>query len=141
MEYYAELEALVAAAGLGDAVHFRCNVSDDERQRLLESCAAVVYTPSFEHFGIVPLEAMAAGRPVVAVGLGGPCESVVHGQTGWLCEPSAAAFADAFEELIGLQADGMLQGRGEAARAHVAANFGLPSFGAKLEAHLQGIVA
>ena len=37
-------------------------------------------------FGIVPLEAMAAGRPVVAVALGGPCESIVHGESGWLCE-------------------------------------------------------
>ena len=38
---------------------------DDERRQLLARCSAVVYTPSYEHFGIVPLEAMAAARPVI----------------------------------------------------------------------------
>jgi len=92
-----------------------------------------------EHFGIVPLEAMAAARPVVAVGLGGPCESVVHGTTGWLCEPSAAAFADAFEDVRTLQSDAMLEGRGAAARTHVEGSFGLPAFGKRLEAHLRAL--
>ena len=140
VDYLAELEALVRDAGLADAVEFRRNVSDDERRMLLESCAAVVYTPSFEHFGIVPLEAMAAARPVIAVGLGGPCESVVHGHTGWLCEPTAAAFADAFDEVRQLHASCMLEGRGAAARAHVEANFGLERFGQLLEAHLKALV-
>ena len=40
-------------------------MSNEERARLFEACAAVVYTPSHEHFGIVPLEAMAAARPVL----------------------------------------------------------------------------
>ena len=74
---------------------------------------------------------------MVAVGLGGPCESVVHGSTGWLCEPSAAAFADAFEDVRTLQTDAMLEGRGAAARTHVEASFGLPAFGGRLEAHLR----
>jgi len=140
VDYLAELEALVRDAGLTDAVEFRRNVSDDERRELLESCAAVVYTPSFEHFGIVPLEAMAAARPVIAVGLGGPCESVVHGHTGWLCEPTAAAFADAFDEVRRLHASCMLEARGAEARAHVEANFGLQRFGQLLEAHLKALV-
>ena len=41
---------------------------------------------------------MATGRPVIAVNNGGPRESVVHGATGWLCEPTAEAFADAFAQ-------------------------------------------
>ena len=58
--------------------------------------ASVVLLPGEEDFGIVPLEAQACGRPVVALGRGGARETVVHGETGFLVdEPSAAAFADA----------------------------------------------
>ena len=60
-------------------------MSDERRRDLLARSHALVYTPSNEHFGIVPLEAMAAGRPVIAVDSGGPRESVLHGRTGWLC--------------------------------------------------------
>ena len=69
--------------------------SDEQRALLLAACTAVVYTPQHEHFGIVPLEAMAAGRPVIACDSGGPRETVLHGQTGLLCEPTPAAFAAA----------------------------------------------
>ena len=69
--------------------------SDEQRALLLAACTAVVYTPQHEHFGIVPLEAMAAGRPVIACDSGGPQETVLHGRTGLLCEPTPAAFAHA----------------------------------------------
>lgn len=58
-----------------------------QRSLLLAACTVVLYTPQNEHFGIVPLEAMASGRPVVACSSGGPLESVVHGSTGMLCPP------------------------------------------------------
>ena len=58
--------------------------------------AAVVLLPGEEDFGIVPLEAHACGRPVVALGRGGALETVIPGQTGLLVdEPSPEAFADA----------------------------------------------
>eukprot|EP00955_Chlamydomonas_euryale_P011176 120591-Chlamydomonas_euryale.AAC.1 len=60
-----------------------------QRALLLAACSVVLYTPQNEHFGIVPLEAMAAGRPVVACASGGPLESVLHGETGMLCQPDA----------------------------------------------------
>ena len=85
VEYFAELQQAAADLGVADAVRFERNVSDEERGALLAAASAVVYTPSLEHFGIVPLEAMAAGRPVVAVDDGGPKETVKHGATGWLC--------------------------------------------------------
>lgn len=44
----------------------------------------LVYTPSQEHFGIVPLEAMLARTPVLAATTGGPVETVVDNETGWL---------------------------------------------------------
>ena len=133
---HAELLAEAGALGLQECVELRTNVSAEERGALFARAGAVVYTPSFEHFGIVPLEAMAAGRPVIAVALGGPCESVAHGETGWLCEPTPAAFAAAYAEAAGLDAAGELCARGLAARSRVEAHFSLAAFGEALEGHL-----
>ena len=55
--------------------------------------------PQGEHFGIVPLEARAAARPVVACDSGGPRESVLHGSTGFLCRPDPVAVAAAMAQL------------------------------------------
>lgn len=70
-------------------VRFIRSFTDAEKRKLLEECSAVVYTPSHEHFGIVPIETMAAMRPVIAVNNGGPLESVADGETGFLCPPTA----------------------------------------------------
>jgi glycosyltransferase involved in cell wall biosynthesis len=70
-------------------VRFIRSFTDAEKRQLLKECTAVVYTPSHEHFGIVPLETMASVRPVIAVNNGGPLETVVNKETGFLCEPSA----------------------------------------------------
>lgn len=74
--------------------------TDAQRSALLAAACAVIYTPANEHFGIVPLEAMASGRPVVACDSGGPMESVVDGRTGYLCRPEAPAFAAAMAKLV-----------------------------------------
>jgi glycosyltransferase involved in cell wall biosynthesis len=58
--------------------------------------ASAVVLPAEEDFGIVPLEAMACGRPTIALGRGGACETVRPGVTGILVEEQTpAAFADA----------------------------------------------
>lgn len=51
----------------------------------LETCKGLIF-PGVEDFGIVPLEAMAAGAPVIAYGRGGACDTVIHGKTGLLYE-------------------------------------------------------
>ncbi len=74
---------------------FLGRVSDHEIRDLYRR-ATMVLLPGEEDFGIVPLEAQACGRPVVALGRGGALETVVEGVTGALVdEPSAEAFADA----------------------------------------------
>ena len=61
---------------------------DHVKAALLRKAALLVYTPQNEHFGIVPLEAMLAGTPVLAADSGGPRETVLDGRTGWLRDPA-----------------------------------------------------
>lgn len=65
-------------------VLFLLSVPTQLKEMLLNKARLLVYTPSNEHFGIVPLEAMLAGTPVLAAASGGPLETVVDGETGWL---------------------------------------------------------
>jgi glycosyltransferase involved in cell wall biosynthesis len=67
---------------------------DDTRLAVLyELATALLFTAPNEDWGIVPLEAMASGTPVLAVDAGGPRESIVHGETGWLLPANPRAFA------------------------------------------------
>jgi glycosyltransferase involved in cell wall biosynthesis len=78
-----------------EGVEFLGRRSDEEIRELYRR-AGVVLLPGEEDFGIVPLEAQACGRPVVAYGRGGACETVVQDVTGLLVDqPAPEAFADA----------------------------------------------
>jgi len=76
------LRALARRYGVADRVVLRGRVGRDEMPALLRSADVVVCAPWYEPFGIVPLEAMACGVPVVATAVGGQIDSVVHGGTG-----------------------------------------------------------
>jgi glycosyltransferase involved in cell wall biosynthesis len=81
-------------AGDGSA-QFLGRLSNHEIRDLYRR-AAVVLLPGEEDFGIVPLEAQACGRPVVALGRGGATETVIQNDTGFLVEePTSDAFAEA----------------------------------------------
>jgi glycosyltransferase involved in cell wall biosynthesis len=68
----------------------------DEEIRDLYRRAALLVFPGEEDFGIVPLEAQACGRPVVALGRGGALETVIEDETGlFVGDPTPEAFADA----------------------------------------------
>jgi glycosyltransferase involved in cell wall biosynthesis len=72
----------------------------DEELRTLYSMAYAVVLPGTEDFGIVPVEAQACGRPVVALNRGGAAETVVHEVTGLLVDTDTPdAFADALVRL------------------------------------------
>ena len=99
------LEAVRAATNGTGETSFLGAVSEDERDRLMSGARALLF-PGEEDFGIVPVEAQAAGVPVIAYGVGGAQETVIDGRTGVLfTEQSAAGVAAAIERFEGLQLD------------------------------------
>ena len=83
----------------GPNVELRGRVDDDVLLGLYAACRAVVH-PALDDFGIVPVEALAAGRPVVAFAAGGSLDSVRDGETGVLfAEPTPEALAAAVDRL------------------------------------------
>jgi len=84
--------------GAGDAISFLDRVSTDELRRAYGACKALVF-PGEEDFGIVPVEAMATGTPVIAYGRGGAAETVEHNRTGILYErPDAEGLMEAVDQ-------------------------------------------
>jgi len=95
--YHAQLLRL---AGGDPHVEFRIGPSDAEMQDLYERCTGVLFTPFNEDLGLTPMEAMARGKPVVAVDSGGPREIVAHQVTGYRVPADANSFAVAMQLLV-----------------------------------------
>ena len=82
-------------------IFFLKNIDNNERSILFRTANIVLYTPKFEHFGIVPLEAMYCGAWVLASKTGGPMESVVDGKTGNLLDnEQAEKWAEKIKEML-----------------------------------------
>lgn len=82
----------------GPTVEFKGRLSGDEVAGLMANCRAFLF-PGFEDFGIAPVEAQAAGRPVIAFGQGGALDTVIEGQTGlFFREQSVEALIAAIEQ-------------------------------------------
>ena len=116
VEHCGELMQLAEELGIGSRVAFLRSISDREKVWLLKqtigvvsiiirntmclqvwlltNCSILLYTPAGEHFGIVPLEAMYCGTPVLAVNSGGPLETIEHGVTGWLVDGQPNAWSE-----------------------------------------------
>jgi len=116
------------------AVDFLTNISDETLVKLYNEAQVVAYAPLREPFGLVPLEAMACGTPVVAVREGGIPETVISGKTGVLVPRDAAQFAAAINNLLENPAHAAEYG--ENGRAHVLKNWTWERAAATLEAHL-----
>ncbi|KAM6995732.1 alpha-1,3/1,6-mannosyltransferase ALG2 isoform 1-T3 [Tautogolabrus adspersus] len=134
VQHYTELKELAAQLQLDDCVTFLRSPSDSLKVALLQGSAAVLYTPSREHFGIVPVEAMYCCCPVIAVNSGGPLESVADGETGFLCEPTAEAFSQVMGRLWGEPQ--LRRDMGQAGRRRVQDKFSLQAFSDQLYGYI-----
>jgi Glycosyl transferases group 1 len=128
-----------AERGVTAQVEYMFSPSDDDLQTVLRRCVCVVYTPVAEHFGYVPLEAMASGRPVIAADCGGPTETVQEAVTGWLRPPTPEAFGTVLATTVMHRS--WREAAGRAGRAHVREHFALDVFGHRLERIIARLLA
>jgi glycosyltransferase involved in cell wall biosynthesis len=98
-----ELESLRTRAG--PTVRFHGGVDDGAVRELFESCRAFVL-PGNEEFGMTPVEAQAAGKPVIAFAAGGALETVREGRSGvFFHQPTPDALLEAVRRCDDLAAD------------------------------------
>lgn len=110
------------------------NITDRDLVRLYNQAAVTVYAPIREPFGLVPLESMACGTPVVAVREGGMAETIVDGVTGYLVDRDLVSFANALVDL--LQDPQKAAQLGHAGRCHVLQNWTWDLAASRLEGYL-----
>jgi glycosyltransferase involved in cell wall biosynthesis len=116
----------------GPSVRFLGSVPHDQLPRLFARASFFVL-PGEEDFGIAPVEAQAAGRPVLALGRGGALETVVEHETGiFFREPTVASLLEGVAAIDRLQADPR-RIRDRAQRFDVA------RFGPEIQSAIEGI--
>ncbi|MHB8168793.1 MAG: glycosyltransferase [Thermoleophilia bacterium] len=132
VEYYNWLWEL---AGDQEGIVFERDPSEEEILAAYASCYCLLFTSPNEAWGMVPLEAMGAGKPVIAVNRGGPVESIISGETGILSEEDPAGFADAMARLA---ADEQLARRMGAAGSERVQMYDWDRFVGRLDDYLDG---
>jgi glycosyltransferase involved in cell wall biosynthesis len=96
------------------ALQLWTNVDDNRLVEMYNQAVITVYAPIGEPFGLVPLESMACGTPLVSVREGGVSESMIHGETGVLTDRDPVQFSKAILQLLdnpGLAAEYGKRGR------------------------------
>ena len=74
----------------GPTVEFLGEVADEQKLKLMAGAKAFIFPSEYEDFGIIPVEAMAVGTPVIALRSGGVVETVIDGKTGVFFDPPAS---------------------------------------------------
>lgn len=122
-------------------VLFLLSITNTFKTALLTSASLLIYTPRNEHFGIVPLEAMLAGIPVLAANEGGPVETVVEDKTGWLRDVSKPKEWTAVMKKIldGSLSEQELQQMGQSGKQRVKNTFSKAQMSARFEHELAGL--
>lgn len=135
LEERAYVERLAMEHGV--ALQILTKLDADQLRLEYNKAQLCVYAPVLEPFGLVPLEAMACGTPVIGVREGGVQESIVHEQTGLLVDREPAAFAAAITRLLANPALATQYGRSGC--AHVARSWTWDQVMGDLEAHLLAV--
>ncbi|BCR89951.1 GDP-Man:Man(1)GlcNAc(2)-PP-dolichol alpha-1,3-mannosyltransferase [Aspergillus chevalieri] len=153
VQYHKELDTLATTLGLQTAtsktiisalsvpdsidVLFLLSVPTAFRDTLLSQAKLLLYTPVNEHFGIVPVEAMHAGIPVLASNTGGPLETIVEGETGWLRDANKVDdWTDVMDKVLyGLDQEST-QHMAVAGKTRVEEEFSLRAMGDRLEENI-----
>ncbi|KAM4689586.1 alpha-1,3/1,6-mannosyltransferase ALG2 [Discoglossus pictus] len=134
VEHYQELKNNAAKYNISDHVTFLRSFSDAQKLSLLHNCTCVLYTPSNEHFGIVPIEAMYMYCPVIAVNSGGPLESIVNNVTGFLCSPCPKEFSEAMKKIV--KNPSLKNSMGKLGHARVRETFSFEAFSDQIYGHI-----
>jgi glycosyltransferase involved in cell wall biosynthesis len=96
--YFSRITEMAKAAGVD--LNIRCKPSEAELVALYNQSLVLVFMPIMEPFGLVALEAMACGTPVIGVREGGVRESVLDGQSGILVDRDSTELAEAIDHLV-----------------------------------------
>lgn len=121
-------------------VLFLLSIPNELKNRLLHSASLLLYTPENEHFGIVPLEAMLAGVPVLATNTGGPLETIYDGRTGWLrSAKDVSAWTEIMGKLFIPSSASNLTAMGQKGRERVLADFSRTKMVASFEREIDAL--
>lgn len=135
----AALEALVRSLGIGERVRFVGYLAPELHRSAVAGCRVFVLPSEWEAFGIVLLEAMAAGKACVATAVGGVPDVVRDGVEGLLVPPrDAPALAAALERVL---RDDALAARLGAAGRRRAQEHDWPVLAGRLEAEFEAVLA
>lgn len=93
------LEELVAELGIHQQVEFLGYVPEEELPRLYSASDVLVFPPAYEGFGLVFLEAMACGTPVIGTRVGGVPDLIEDGETGFVVEGGSVEIAERIDQL------------------------------------------
>jgi glycosyltransferase involved in cell wall biosynthesis len=115
------LKNLVKTLGLNNFIAFTGFVSQAEIPNYYTSCDLFVHLAKQEPFGLTLIEAQAFGKPVITVGEGGPRETVLDGETGFLIEANIEKLADRIIQL--LQDDNLRNKFSQKAKEHIKENY------------------
>lgn len=119
------------------SVLFLLSVSTVVKNSLLIAATILAYTPTNEHFGIVPLEAMLLRVPVLATDTGGPLETVRDGVSGWLRAPIVEKWSEVMKQALFEMADETLAVMGESGKKDVVSRFSKGSMAKRIEVELE----
>ena len=134
----AALAAQAERLGIAGAIEWRGRLSRAELLAFYRALELFVIPSQQEGLGIVGLEAMASGRPVVSTRCGGPVDFVRPGETGTLVEAEAPALAAAVAAL--LDAPGEAEAMGRRAAAFVRDRFDEATLAARFYRALDGVL-